>query len=151
MRRSRYVFPTTANIMQTLRYRDHKNKSERLREFKGETNTIIEIGTLNNKEQAKPDPIVMPPTEAKYTKLQAGPTWICGKLKVRVHKRGDIQKRRNPTNERPTPTCSIHDNVPKCYGLHTARHKIKVLQLDVIWAMQQAKSVDSKKTDLQWG
>jgi hypothetical protein len=64
-----------------------------------ELKTIIERGTLNNKEHPKPYDVVISTTAAKHIKLNQGENF--DKLKVRICVRGDLEKKKDPTMEDP--------------------------------------------------
>jgi hypothetical protein len=62
-----------------LRYADPKNKSGWIKELKKELNTIVDSGTLNNKEQTKPNDIVVSTTEANKTNLEQDGNLKCSR------------------------------------------------------------------------
>ena len=129
-------FPPPMNVMQMLRYKDGKKKTAWLKALKKELKTIIDSGTLNNRENPKPDDVVVSTTEANKIKLdQQGNV---DKLKVRVCVRGDLQKKKDPTMEDPhSPAASMR--MSKLVMAEAARHKARVFQLDVIGAFLQAR------------
>ena len=129
-------FPPPMNVMQMLRYKDGKKKTAWLKALKKELKTIIDSGTLNNRENPKPDDVVVSTTEANKIKLdQQGNV---DKLKVRVCVRGDLQKKKDPTMEDPhSPAASMR--MSKLLMAEAARHKARVFQLDVIGAFLQAR------------
>ena len=62
-------FPPPMNVMQMLRYKDGKKKTAWLKALKKELKTIIDSGTLNNRENPKSDDVVVSTTEANKIKL----------------------------------------------------------------------------------
>ena len=119
-----------------FRYKDGKKKTAWLKALKKELKTIIDSGTLNNRENPKSDDVVVSTTEANKIKLdQQGNV---DKLKVRVCVRGDLQKKKDPTMEDPhSPAASMR--MSKLVMAEAARHKARVFQLDVIGAFLQAR------------
>jgi hypothetical protein len=129
-------FPPPMNVMQILRYKDLKKKIGWIKALKKELKNIIENGTLNNKEQPKPDDVVVSMTEANKIKLhQEGNV---DKLTVRICVRGDLQKKKDPTME-DTYSSDASMRMSKLLMVEAARHKARIFQLDVVGALLQAR------------
>jgi hypothetical protein len=65
-----FYFPPTTNVIHhMLRYNDPKKKSGWIKALTKELNTIIGSGTLNNKEDTKPNEVVVLTTGAYNIKL----------------------------------------------------------------------------------
>jgi chromatin segregation and condensation protein Rec8/ScpA/Scc1 (kleisin family) len=128
-------FPPQTNVMRILRYKDNKKKIRWIKALKKELNTVIDSGTLNNKEQAIKNYTVVSTTDANKIKLDQDDNME--ELKLQRCVRGDLQKKKNPTMEDP-PSPSTSMIMSKLLLSESARHKAIIFQLDVIGAFLQA-------------
>jgi hypothetical protein len=79
--------------MEMFRYKDHKNKSGWSKAPKKELKTIIDSGTLNNKERTTSNDAMVSTTEVNKIKLDQDGN--VDKIKVSICVKGDLQKKMN--------------------------------------------------------
>jgi hypothetical protein len=89
-------FPPQTNVTQILRYKDPTKKIGWIKALKKDLKTIIDSGTLNNKEQH--DEVV---STSELNKIKLNQGGYVDKLKLPICVRGDLQKKTDPTMEDP--------------------------------------------------
>jgi hypothetical protein len=120
--------------MQMTRYKEPKIKIGWAEALKKDLNTIIDSGTLNSKEQASPNDVVVSKTEANMIKLYQDVN--VDKLKVRICVRGDLQKKDEPTTEDPH-SLAAYRIISRLLMVDAYRHKARIFKLVVIGAYEK--------------